>query len=68
MQRLATDTVSPGPWWDKEEQIVSVHVPLMIGTEVSHNFGILSSKDNPASSVQVDDNGNMAPTLAGYKP
>ena len=45
-----------------------MHVPPMTRTEVSHKFGILTFKDNPASGVQVDGNGNMAPALAGYKP
>ena len=39
---------------------MSMYVPLMTGTEVSHNFGIPTSEDNPASCVQVDGNGNMA--------
>ena len=68
MQCPTTDTVSPDPWWDKEEQTVSVHVPLMTGTKVSHNFGIPASEDDPPSSVQADGNGNMAPTLVGCKP
>ena len=43
---------------------MSVHVPLMIGTEVSHNSGIPSSTGNPVSSVQTGGNGNMYPVLA----
>ena len=38
-----------------------VYVPLMTGTEVFHNSRIPTSKDNPASSVQDDGNGNMSP-------
>ena len=68
MQRPVTDTVSPSPWWGKEEQIASVYVPLMIGTEVSHKSVILDFKDNPVSGVQADGNGNMAPSLASFKP
>ena len=68
MQRPATNTVSPSPRWGKGEQTVSVDVPLMTGTEVSHNSGIPTSEDNPASGVQADGNGNMAPALAGCKP
>ena len=45
-----------------------MHVPLMTGTEVSHNFGIPSFEDNSASGVQVDGNGNMVPALAGCEP
>ena len=40
----------------------------MTGTEVSHNSRIPASEDNPASSVQADGNGNMAPALTGCKP
>ena len=68
MQYPAIDTVSPGPWWGKEDQTSLVYVPLMTRTEVSHNFGIPASEDNPSSSVQADDNGNMAPALASCKP
>ena len=45
-----------------------IYVPLMIGNEVSHNSGIPASEDNPASGVQADGNGNMAPALASCKP
>ena len=45
-----------------------MYVPLMIGTEVSYNSRIPTSKDNPASSVQVDGSGNMSPAQAGCKP
>ena len=51
MQHLATDTISLGSWWGKEEQTASVFVPLMAGTKVSYNSGIPVSYDNPASSV-----------------
>ena len=37
-----------------------VYVPLITGTEVSHNSGIPASKDNPASSVQANGSGNMS--------
>ena len=30
---------------------MSLYVPLMTGTEVSHNSGIPVSEDNPASGV-----------------
>ena len=68
MQCPAIDTVSPSPWWGKEEQIAFVYVPLMTRNEVFHNSGIPASEDNPASSVQADGNGNMAPALASCKP
>ena len=45
---LGTDTGSLGPCWGKEEQIASAHVPMMIGTEVSHNSRIPASMGNPA--------------------
>ena len=47
---------------------MSVYVPLMTRTKVSHNFGILASKDYPASGVQADGSGNMSPAQAGCKP
>ena len=47
---------------------MSVYVPLMTRTEVSHNFEIPTFKDNLTSSVQADSNGNMSPALAGCKP
>ena len=68
MQFPTIDIVSHGPWWGQEEQIASVYVPLMIGTEVSYDYGIPTFKDNPPSSVQVDGNGNTALALAGCKP
>ena len=46
MQRPETDTGSPGPWWGKEEQTEFVTIPLMTGTGVSHNSGILVSEVN----------------------
>ena len=47
---------------------MSVYIPLMIGTEVSHNSGILVFEDNPASGVQANGNGNMSPALSGLEP
>ena len=58
-----TGIVSHGPWWGKEEQTASVYIPLMTGTEVSHN-----SEDNPTSCVHADGSGNMSPPQAGCKP
>ena len=65
MQHLETDTGSPGPLWGKEEQTESMNVPLMIGTGMSHNFGIPTSKGNPVSCVQDGGNRNMSSALAG---
>ena len=65
---LATDTVSPSPWWGKEEQSTSVYIPLMSGTKVSHNSRILASKDNPTLGVQADGNRNISPALFGLEP
>ena len=65
MQHPVTTTCSPGPCWGNEEQTASMHVPLMTGTVVSHNSGILTSRGNPASCVQVGGNGNMSPALTG---
>ena len=40
-------------------------VPLMNGTEVSHDSRILASTGNPVSLVQVDGNDNMSSVLFG---
>ena len=64
MQHPVTDTSSPGPCSGKEKQTVSVYIPLMIRTKVSHNSKITASTGNPVSSVQAGDNGNMFPILA----
>ena len=42
MQHLGSDNVFPGLWRGKEKQTAFVHSPLMNGTMVSHNSGILS--------------------------
>ena len=39
---------------------MSVHAPLMTRTGVSYNLGILVSKDNPGSYVQVDGSSKMS--------
>ena len=57
MHRPRTDTGSPDPWWDKEEQTESVNIPLMTGTRVSHNSGILAFKGNLVSCIQAGGNG-----------
>ena len=65
MQHPETDIGAPGPYWDKENPIVSMHIPLMAGTAVSHNPGILASKGNFVSCVQADGSRNMSLALAG---
>ena len=60
MQHPGTDIDSPSPCWGKEEQTVFAHVPLMIGTMMSHNFEIPASVDNPVSYAQADGNGSMS--------
>ena len=60
-----TDIGSPGPCWGKERQIVSVHVPLMIGTEVSHNPGILASVSNLVSCVQASGSDSKSSASSG---
>ena len=42
-----------------------MNVPLMTGTEVSHNSGILASEDSPVSCVHAGGNRNMFSGLAG---
>ena len=65
MQHAGTDIGSPGLCWGKDEQTATAHVPLMIGTVVSHNYGILVSEGNPASYVQADGNINVSSVLTG---
>ena len=51
MHHPGIDTGSFGLYWGKKEHTASMHVPLMIRTEVFYNLGILVSKGNPASYV-----------------
>ena len=47
---------------------MSMHVPLMIGTVMSHNFGIHASEDNPTSRVQAGDSRNISLVLLDWHP
>ena len=47
---------------------MSVHVPLMIGTEVSHNLGIPTFVGNPVSCVQDGGSDSMSSAPSGYMP
>ena len=40
-------------------------VPLMTGTEMSHDPQILASVGNPVSRVQADGNDSMSSVLTG---
>ena len=60
MQHPGTDIGFPGPCWGKEKQTASAHVPLMIGTVMSHNSEIPASVENLVSCAQADDNGSMS--------
>ena len=42
-----------------------VHALLMIGTEVSHNHGILVSVGNPVSCVKVGGSDSMSSAPSG---
>ena len=42
-----------------------VHVPLMIGTEVSYNPRILASIGNPISCIKAGGNDRMSSALSG---
>ena len=44
---------------------MSMHVLLMIGTEVSHNPRIPTSVGNPVSYVQADGSDSMSFSLSG---
>ena len=47
---------------------MSTPIPLMTGTALSQNPGILAFKGNPASHVRADGNGNMSSVLTDWKP
>ena len=64
VQHPETHVCSPGLYSSKEKHTVSVHVPLMTGTAVSHNFGIPASEGNPTSCVQADGSSNMSSVLS----
>ena len=64
MQNLETDTGSPSPYRDKENPIVSVHIPLMTRTAMSHNLEILVFEGNFVSCVQADASRNMSLAMA----
>ena len=65
MPHPRTNTGSLSPCWGKERQTVFVHVPLIIGTKVSHNLGIPTSVGNPISCVQVGGSDSMSFALTG---
>ena len=60
MQDPGTNTGSSGPYWGEKEQTVSAPVPLMTGTVLSHNSGIIASVDNLVSCAQADGNDSMS--------
>ena len=47
---------------------MSLYVPLMIGTKVSHNSRIPISEDNPALGVHANGNGNMSLAMSSIGP
>ena len=47
---------------------MSAPVPLITGTVLSYNSGILSSEGNPVSHVRADGNENMSAVLTDWKP
>ena len=63
MQYPRTDVGSSDPHWGEKEQTASAPVPLMTGTTLSQNPGILPFEGNPASHVSADGNGNMSTVL-----
>ena len=54
------DTCSLGLCLGKEEHTESAHVPLMIGTMVSHDPETPVSADSSASCAPADGSGNMS--------
>ena len=63
MLHSEADTSSFGPCWCKKEHAVSVHIPLMTGTEVSRSLRILTSMGNLVLHVRADDSGNKSSVL-----
>ena len=47
---------------------MSAPVPQMTRTTLSRNPGILASRGNPTSYVQVDGRSNMSSVLTDWKP
>ena len=68
MQHPETSTGPSGPHWGEKEQTMFAHVPLMIGTEVSHIPGIPASMGNLISHVRANGHGNMSTVLTDWKP
>ena len=60
-----TDTNSLGPYWGKERQTVSVHVPLMIRIKVSHNPRIPAFVGNSVSCVHACGSDIMSSAPSG---
>ena len=60
MQLPETDTGPSGPHLGEKEQTVSMLVPLMTRTSLSHNSGIPASEGNPSSYVQAASNNNIS--------
>ena len=63
-----TETGSSDPYRGEKEQTVSVPVPPMLGTAVSHAPGISTFVGNPASYVQAGDSRNISSTLPDWHP
>ena len=63
MQHPGTDIGSSAPHWGKKEHTTSMHVPPMIGIEVSRGLGIHASAGNLVSHVRAVSNGNMSSIL-----
>ena len=47
---------------------MSTPVPLITGTKLSRNLGILASRGNPASYVPADDRSNKSSVLPDREP
>ena len=60
---FVTETGSSYPYWGEKEQTVSVYVPSMSGTTVSHILGIFALVGNPASCVQAGNSRNISSAL-----
>ena len=63
VQLPETDTGPSSPHYGEKKQTMSAPIPLMTGTALSQNPGILASEGNPASHVRADGRNNMSLVL-----
>ena len=63
-----TETGSSYPYWGEKEQTISMPVPPMSGTAVSHTPGISAFVSNLVSCVKASDSRNISSALPNWHP